>query len=230
MYRIGDVLIYWIEKVLGLKNGALSAAYGSDPILVQHINYYHIKPEERWAFVEHVDSSILTFLMQSEVGGLEMDFNGTWEEVPFRPNTFTVNLGNILEHATYGVVKATWHRVRMPGNYKRHQWPTFFTLSPKSTLFQMQDFAWNKDNYQKRLIEERERIKGNDNRDQAEVLTPDTNILEWLKNHSKEFEARKDFPKVDSQILEMVSRKQADELGYDVAENEFRYRNYESRK
>ena len=43
--------------------------------------------------------------MQSEVGGLEMDFNGTWEEVPFRPNTFTVNLGNILEHATYGVVK-----------------------------------------------------------------------------------------------------------------------------
>jgi len=50
-------------------------------------------------------SSILTFLMQSEVGGLEMDFNGTWEEVPFRPNTFTVNLGNILEHATFGVVK-----------------------------------------------------------------------------------------------------------------------------
>lgn len=97
-----------------------------------------------------------------------MDFNGTWEEVPFRPNTFTVNLGNILEHATYGVVKgalfylnfvnlffyeATWHRVRMPANYKRHQWPTFFTLSPKSTLFQMQDFAWNKDSYQKRLIE-----------------------------------------------------------------------------
>ena len=93
-------------------------------------------------------------------------------------------------------------------------------------------------------FQERERIKGNDNRDQAEVLTPDTNILEWLKNHSKEFEvgedpkvnlyyffqARKDFPKVDSQILEMVSRKQADELGYDVAENEFRYRNYESRK
>ena len=29
---------------------------------------------------------------------------------------------------------------------------------------------------------------GNDNRDQAEVLTPDTNILEWLKKHSKEFE------------------------------------------
>ena len=43
--------------------------------------------------------------MQSEVGGLEMDFNGRWEEVPFRENTFTVNLGNILEHATYGVVK-----------------------------------------------------------------------------------------------------------------------------
>ena len=35
MYLVGDVLIYWIEKVLGLKNGALSAAYGSDPILVQ---------------------------------------------------------------------------------------------------------------------------------------------------------------------------------------------------
>ncbi|CBY41807.1 unnamed protein product [Oikopleura dioica] len=230
MYRIGETLVYWIEKVLGLKNGALSQAYGSDPILVQHINYYHIKPAERWAFVEHVDSSILTFLMQSEVGGLEMDFNGTWEEVPFRPNTFTVNLGNILEHATFGVVKATWHRVRMPANQKRHQWPTFFTLSPESSLFQIKDFAWNKDNYQKRLIEERERIIGNDNRHQAEVLTPDTNILEWLKSHSKEFEARKDFPKVDSQILEMVSRKQADELGYDVAENEFRYKNYESRK
>jgi isopenicillin N synthase-like dioxygenase len=49
--------------------------------------------------------------MQSEVGGLEMDFNGTWEEVPFRPNTFTVNLGNILEHATYGVVKGLFFSI-----------------------------------------------------------------------------------------------------------------------
>ena len=46
--------------------------------------------------------------MQSEVGGLEMDFNGRWEEVPFRENTFTINLGNILEHATYGVVKGEY--------------------------------------------------------------------------------------------------------------------------
>lgn len=51
------------------------------------------------------------------------------------------------------IYTATWHRVRMPANQKRHQWPTFFTLSPESSLFQIKDFAWNKDNYQKRLIE-----------------------------------------------------------------------------
>lgn len=35
MHLLGETLVYWIEKVLGLKNGALSQAYGSDPILVQ---------------------------------------------------------------------------------------------------------------------------------------------------------------------------------------------------
>lgn len=81
----------------------------SDPVLIQHANYYKAVPKNRWAFVEHVDSSIMTMLMQNGIDGLEIDFNGKWIKVPFRENTFVVNLGNILEHITYGVVKGFNH-------------------------------------------------------------------------------------------------------------------------
>ena len=76
-----------------------------DPVFIQHCNYYKSVPYNRWAFVEHVDSSIVTMLTQSGPDGLEVDYKGSWVKVPFKEDTFVVNLGNILEHATYGVVK-----------------------------------------------------------------------------------------------------------------------------
>ena len=66
----------------------------------------------------------MTMLMQNGKNGLEIDYKGTikllisehqnrnrniilghWVPVPFRENTFVVNLGNLLEHITFGVLK-----------------------------------------------------------------------------------------------------------------------------
>ena len=47
----------------------------------------------------------MTMLMQNGKDGLEVDWHGKWVPVPFRENTFVVNLGNMLEHVTYGILK-----------------------------------------------------------------------------------------------------------------------------
>ena len=75
---------------------------------MQHANRYKPLPKDRWAFVEHVDNSIMTLLMQNGKDGLEILYNDEWIKVPFRKNTFVANLGNILEHITSGVMKGKY--------------------------------------------------------------------------------------------------------------------------
>jgi len=47
-------------------------------------------------------------------------------------------------------------------------------------------------------------------------------MVQWLKDHSKKMEAEADFPKINSQMLEMVEKEQCIKMGYDVAKNDNR--------
>lgn len=58
------------------------------------------------------------------------------------------------------IILATWHRVRIQAGVERFTWPTFFSLSPKSRLIQVEEFRSNKKKYDARLIRERHRVLG----------------------------------------------------------------------
>lgn len=63
----------------------------------------------------HKDSGFLTLLLQDDIGGLEVeDQDGAW--IAARPiaDTFIVNIGEILELASNGYLRATIHRVVSP--------------------------------------------------------------------------------------------------------------------
>ncbi|AHH96244.1 isopenicillin N synthase family oxygenase [Kutzneria viridogrisea] len=63
----------------------------------------------------HKDYGYLALLQQDEVGGLQVQTpDGRWIDATPLPGTFVVNIGEMLEIATEGYLKATNHRVVSP--------------------------------------------------------------------------------------------------------------------
>ena len=69
----------------------------------------------------HKDTDILTLLLQDEVGGLQVQTDAGWIDVPPLQDAFVINIGEILELATNGYLRANVHRVRTPqGKHDRY--------------------------------------------------------------------------------------------------------------
>jgi isopenicillin N synthase-like dioxygenase len=62
----------------------------------------------------HHDSGLLSFVLQDDIGGLEVEHDGEIVSAAPRPGTYVVNLGEMLQAATGGFLRATPHRVRSP--------------------------------------------------------------------------------------------------------------------
>lgn len=62
----------------------------------------------------HKDSSLLSLLLQDTVGGLQVEHPGGWIEAAPVPGSFVVNIGELLELASDGYLRATVHRVLTP--------------------------------------------------------------------------------------------------------------------
>lgn len=62
----------------------------------------------------HKDGGLLTLLLQDQVGGLQVQTAQGWMDVPPRKNAFVVNIGEMLELATNGYLRANVHQVLSP--------------------------------------------------------------------------------------------------------------------
>jgi isopenicillin N synthase-like dioxygenase/ADP-ribose pyrophosphatase YjhB (NUDIX family) len=63
----------------------------------------------------HKDYGWLALLVQDDLGGLQVQaLDGTWLDATPVPGTFVVNIGEMLEVATRGYLRATVHRVVSP--------------------------------------------------------------------------------------------------------------------
>jgi isopenicillin N synthase-like dioxygenase len=62
----------------------------------------------------HHDSGLVSFVLQDEVGGLQVDVDGALVDATPRPGTYVMNLGEMLQAATSGYLRATKHRVASP--------------------------------------------------------------------------------------------------------------------
>ncbi|MGP9655484.1 isopenicillin N synthase family dioxygenase [Halomonas sp. AOP35-4E-18] len=69
---------------------------------------------ERQGVGPHKDAGILTLLLQDDHTGLQVERNGEWLDVPPMPGALVINIGEILELATNGYLRATLHRVLVP--------------------------------------------------------------------------------------------------------------------
>lgn len=84
----------------------------------------------------HKDPGILTLLMiEPGKGGLQVEHGDGWIEAPAVPGAFVVNIGELLEYATDGYLKATNHRVESPPvGETRMSIPFFFNPALDATV------------------------------------------------------------------------------------------------
>lgn len=90
------------------------------------VNYYpsqeHSEPSRQQLRQKaHTDIGAITLLLQADSGGLQVHHrSGTWIDVPVLPNSFVVNLGDLMAKWTNDRWVATPHRVLNPSAAFRH--------------------------------------------------------------------------------------------------------------
>jgi len=72
----------------------------------------------------HHDSGLLSFILQDSVGGLEVETESGVIDVGDKPGTYVMNLGEMMQAATGGYLRATKHRVMSPPPGSRWYFPT----------------------------------------------------------------------------------------------------------
>ena len=102
---------------LGADQHVFDAAFAEKPSTLIKIVRYPGKsdPTPKQGVGAHKDSGVLTLLfVEPGKGGLQVEKDGEWIDAPPLDGAFVVNIGELLEVATDGYLKATVHRVISP--------------------------------------------------------------------------------------------------------------------
>lgn len=117
MTAIALRLLRAFAKALALPPDAFDALYGTQPN--EHIKLIRYPGQAAEASQQgvgaHKDSGFLTFLLQDDQPGLQVEVSPDhWVDALPKPGAFVVNIGELLEIASNGYLRATVHRVVSP--------------------------------------------------------------------------------------------------------------------
>ncbi|WP_196073120.1 isopenicillin N synthase family dioxygenase [Nakamurella alba] len=114
---LGRTLLAAWAVSLGQPADVFDAAFADRPSTLIKIVRYPARPEPeaKQGVGAHKDGGVLTLLLvEPGKGGLQVEHDGGWIDAPPVPGAFVVNIGELLEVATGGYLKATVHRVESP--------------------------------------------------------------------------------------------------------------------
>lgn len=123
---------------LGLGVEPQAFRHFTDPEPTELFRMFHYPPAEafpdvqaRWGVAEHTDMGFLTLLLQdNDSVALEVQTReGVWCEVPPQRGVLWINIGDMLEFVSRGLLWATPHRVRASQGRSRLSFPYFFDPS-----------------------------------------------------------------------------------------------------
>ncbi|XP_006583203.1 protein DMR6-LIKE OXYGENASE 2 isoform X2 [Glycine max] len=128
-------LLEAISESLGLERDYIDKALGKHG---QHlaINYYPPcpEPELTYGLPAHADPNAITILLQNEVPGLQVLYDGKWLTVNPVPNTFIVNIGDQIQVISNDRYKSVLHRALVNCEKERMSIPTFYCPSPDALI------------------------------------------------------------------------------------------------
>ena len=122
-------LLQAFAQSLALGQEAFDPLYGDKPN--EHIKLMRYpgqaSDESNQGVGAHKDSGFLSFLLQDQQAGLQVEIEeGRWIDALPRANTLVVNIGELLEVATNGYLRATVHRVLSPAEGRERLSIAFF--------------------------------------------------------------------------------------------------------
>ena len=91
-----------------------------------HYPYDPKVDQDTWGVREHTDYGLIAILMIGDKGLEVKSVNNEWFNIDPIPNTFVINVGDILERMTKGLYKSTPHRVRNTVGKSRFSVPYFY--------------------------------------------------------------------------------------------------------
>ena len=118
MTDMAMTLLRAFAEALHLPREAFDTLYGEKPN--EHIKLIRYPGQQdtqnsTQGVGAHKDSGFLSFLLQDEQKGLQVEVSdGQWIDAAPLPGSFVVNIGELLELATNGYLRATVHRVITP--------------------------------------------------------------------------------------------------------------------
>ncbi len=137
--QIGRRLLAAWAEALGADPAELLDLFADSPSIHIKVARYPGKPgcaESRQGVGSHKDAGVLTLLwIEPGVGGLQVEYKGEWHDVPPQEGALIVNIGELLEWATDGYLRATVHRVLAPAEgSERLSVPFFFNPRLDATV------------------------------------------------------------------------------------------------
>jgi isopenicillin N synthase-like dioxygenase len=127
--KLSHVLMRGFALALDLRPDFFEAIF-SQPMSRLKLNHYPPQEaperENEIGVVPHSDSGGFTILWQDTNGGLEIQSkSGEWVGAPPIPDTYVINLGNVMQIWTNGRFSSTPHRVINSGGRDRYSIPLF---------------------------------------------------------------------------------------------------------
>jgi isopenicillin N synthase-like dioxygenase len=121
---------------LGSPADVFDGAFGDRPSTLIKLIRYPGREERGQGVGAHSDPGVLTLLMiEPGKGGLQVETDHGWLDAPAADDAFVVNIGELMEFATDGYLRATRHRVVSPPvGETRLSIPFFFNPALDSTV------------------------------------------------------------------------------------------------
>jgi len=126
---LGQALLRGLALGLGIEEDWFAAHVTADPTVLFRAFHYPPGDTDSWGVGEHTDYGLITLLAQDHHGGLQVQSDGEWIDVPADPYVFVVNLGDMLDRMTRGRYRSDPHRVRNLSGQDRVSFPLFLDPS-----------------------------------------------------------------------------------------------------
>jgi len=113
---LADRLVKVFAAALGQPETIFDSLFKPNPHLLLKLIHYPGREatETDQGVGAHKDSGCVTILLQDVQEGLQVEHEGKWISAPPIPGTFVINVGEMLEVASNGYLRATVHRATTP--------------------------------------------------------------------------------------------------------------------
>lgn len=115
--KLSDITVNLLQRLcesLGVDGHALDHTIGTQPYTHAKLIRYPAQASPQQGVGAHKDPGYLTLVMQDAQSGLKVERGDAWVGVPPIAGALVVNIGELLELASNGYLKATNHKVESP--------------------------------------------------------------------------------------------------------------------